>query len=249
MSNDKLRRQIAYEAARLMVARHASDFYRAKMKAGRRVCRGWVKPSDLPTDQEIRDQIQSLARIHERNCRTAGSDEVPIGEMPIERPHAAARQQIDRFQIYRVLLVPLETVQQKPQWHPEGDALYHSLQVFDLARDALPYDEEFQLAALLHDVGKAIDPRDHIGAALESLDGHITERTAWLIAHHSEAGALRDGTLGVRARRRLEASEDFDDLMLLCDCDRRGRQPGVAVPDVDQALAHLRELSHANGAL
>ena len=42
---------------------------------------------------------------------------------------------------------------------PEGDALYHSLQVFALASDRLPYDEEFLTAALLHDVGKAINPQ------------------------------------------------------------------------------------------
>ena len=56
--------------------------------------------------------------------------------------------------------------------------LYHSLQVFELAREALPYDEEFLLAALLHDVGKAIDARDHVAAGLEALDGHITPRRA-----------------------------------------------------------------------
>ena len=55
--------------------------------------------------------------------------------------------------------------------------LYHSLQVFELARDARPYDEEFLLAALLHDVGKGIDPADHVGAALSVLEGLITERT------------------------------------------------------------------------
>ena len=83
---------------------------------------------------------------------------------------------------------------QRPQSHPEGDALYHSLQVFELAREELPYDEEFLLAALLHDVGKGLDPQDHIGAALEALDGHITPRTAWFIEHHTEAGgaARRD---------------------------------------------------------
>ena len=42
--------------------------------------------------------------------------------------------------------------------------------VFELARDELPYDEEFLLAALLHDVGKAIDPRDYVGAAVEALE-------------------------------------------------------------------------------
>ena len=70
--------------------------------------------------------------------------------------------QIDRFELYRMLLRPLEGVKQSPKYHPEGDALYHSLQVFELARDERGYDEEFLLAALLHDVGKAIDPSDHV---------------------------------------------------------------------------------------
>ena len=43
-----------------------------------------------------------------------------------------------------------------PTIHPKGDALYHSLQVYDLACDEMPYDEEFLLAALLHDVGKGL---------------------------------------------------------------------------------------------
>ena len=90
--------------------------------------------------------------------------------------------------------------------------LYHSLQVFELARQELPYDEEFLLAALLHDVGKAIDPRDHVAAALEVLEGLITPRTAWLIEHHEEALTYSRGTLGARLRRRLQAAEDFDEL-------------------------------------
>jgi predicted HD phosphohydrolase len=111
-----------------------------------------------------------------------------------------------------------------------------------LARESLPYDEELLLAALLHDVGKAIDPQDHIGAALEALAGQITPRTAWLIEHHTEANLLRDGALGVRSRRRLEESESFDELMLLSECDRAGRVRGVAVGDVEDAIEYLREL-------
>ncbi len=241
MSNDKLRRQIACEAARLIVAQQESEYYRAKQLAARRLGQNWVKPADLPTNQEVRDEIQLLARIRE------GSPHRSSPESSGRERSVAESHEIDRIRLFRTLLAALETVKQNPEYHPEGDALYHSLQVFELARDAVPYDEEFQLAALLHDVGKAIDPRDHVAAALESLNGHITERTAWLIEHHSEAGALRDGTLGVRARRRLEAHADFDDLMLLCDCDRRGRAKGVQVPDVEDALAHLRELARDNG--
>ena len=69
-----------------------------------------------------------------------------------------AANQVDRFQLFESLLLPLENVKQSLRYHPEGDALYHSLQVFDHARDELAYDEEFLTAALLHDIGKAIDP-------------------------------------------------------------------------------------------
>ena len=94
---------------------------------------------------------------------------------------------LDRFELYRMLLEPLERVKQNPSYHPEGDALYHSLQVFELARGRAPWDEELLLAALLHDVGKAIDPSDHVAAGLAALEGTITPRTQFLIAHHMEA--------------------------------------------------------------
>ena len=122
-----------------------------------------------------------------------------------------------------------------------------SLQVFELARKELPYDEEFLLAALLHDVGKAIDPRDDVAAALEVLEGLITPRTAWLIEHHEEALTYSRGTLGARLRRRLHAAEDFDELLLLAQCDRGGRRVGMAVPDVQDALQYLRELAEMCG--
>ena len=138
-------------------------------------------------------------------------------------------------------------MQENRKTHPEGDVLYHSLQVFDLAREELPCDEEFLLAALLHDVGKAIDAQDHVAAGLEALTGLVTPRTAWLIEHHVEALALSDGTLGVRARRRLEAGKDFEELMLLARCDRLGRRRGVPATDVDEALDSIRRLAEMCG--
>ncbi|MEK6237794.1 MAG: tRNA adenylyltransferase, partial [Planctomycetales bacterium] len=323
MSHEKLRRQIAQEAARLMYVREESEYYRAKIKASRRVSRGRVRPKDLPSNREIRDQVQVIARLMEGEQQTAnlramrfaalrmmgvlrtfrprligsvltghvrqGSDidlhvfsdsveavaaaieetglqfeierkrvrkhgeeqifrhvhirdrfqfELTVYEENLahyafkssitgkamerasiaelerllekEYPAASLDEEIiaieespDRFLVYSSLLLPLEGVRQSPKWHPEGDALFHSLQVFDLARDELPYDEEFLLAALLHDVGKAVDPRDHVASGLEALGDFITERTRWLIAHHMEGRALMDGTLGVRSRRRL----------------------------------------------
>jgi hypothetical protein len=367
MAGSKLRQQIAWEAARLMYQRQESEYYRAKMKAARRLCQGWAKPADLPSNAEIRDQVQLLARLHEGDTRTAnlramrlaalammerlerfrprligsvftghiraGSDvdihvfadsaesvghtleqhglpydverklvrkqgeattfthihvaaefrfeltvypsdqahyvfRSSITGKPIERASlaelrqflvaeypdldldealAAAREEVDRFQVYQALLLPLENVKQHLKYHPEGDALYHSLQVFDLARDEQPYDEEFLLAALLHDVGKGIDAQDHVAAGLEALEGTITERTAWLIEHHMLAHQLADGSLGKRAQRRLRESEHYEDLVLLERCDRNGRQPGVEAPELDEALDYLRELEATLG--
>jgi hypothetical protein len=367
MEQNKLRQQIAFEAARMMYQRQESEYYRAKMKAARQVCRGWVKPKHLPSNREIRDQIQLFARLHEGDDRTKnlremriealrlmrllrpfrprligstltghvrhGSDidihvfsdsaeavcsaldqegcdyqvehkrvrkhgeervfthvhihdrfqfeltlyaanlahfvfkssvtgkaierasiaeleqflAVEYPDLDLDEALAEAENKVDPFQIYRMLLVPLETVKESRVYHPEGDVLYHSLQVFDLARDESPYDEELLLAALLHDVGKAIDPYDHVHAGLQALEEFITPRTAWLIEHHMEAHGVRDGSLGVRARRRLEEHADFEDLMLLEQCDCQGRQRGVQASDLDEALDYLRELARMCG--
>src|SRR5256885_10462043 len=70
MANDKLRRQIALDAARLMYERVESEYYTAKRKAAKQLCRKGVKPEDLPSNAEIREQIQHFARIHEGDRRT-----------------------------------------------------------------------------------------------------------------------------------------------------------------------------------
>src|SRR5919206_2506336 len=70
MSDGKLRQAIALEAARLMYERIESEYFTAKRKAARRLCRGSVKPGDLPSNAEIREQIQVFARIHEGDKRT-----------------------------------------------------------------------------------------------------------------------------------------------------------------------------------
>ncbi|WP_372724945.1 HD domain-containing protein, partial [Novipirellula sp.] len=148
----------------------------------------------------------------------------------------------DRSNVFLSLLVPLENVRQSPRYHPEGDALFHSMQVFALAKDVMPYDEEFLLAALLHDVGKAIDPDDHVASGLEALEGFISERTAWLIQHHMESHKIQDRTIGARRRKRLAAHPWFEDLCLLGDCDRAGRVPGAEVEEPEEALQYIEQL-------
>ena len=148
----------------------------------------------------------------------------------------------DRMTVFQSLLVPLESVQQNLKYHPEGDALYHSLQVFDLARDCKPYDEEFLLAALLHDVGKAIDRHDHVASGMEALEGFVSERTMWLISHHMDTHGIADGTLGARAKRRLAESPWYDDLIELGECDRAGRVAGADASELEEALDYIENI-------
>jgi hypothetical protein len=62
-----------------------------------------------------------------------------------------------------------------------------------------------------------------------------------------DAQRILDGTIGARARRRLHAAEDYDELLLLAKCDRDGRLPAAAAPDLDEALDYLRELARLCG--
>jgi hypothetical protein len=369
MSDAKLRQAIALEAARLMYERVESEYFTAKRKAAKRLCPRRLKPEDLPSNAEIREQIQTFARLHEGDRRTRnlrdmrvealrmmrllrpfrprligsvmtghvrkGSDidlhvfsdspalvadlleqagcqfdverkqVVKHGEArvfthvhvhdrfnfeltvyPEEKAHYVFRSSItgkaierasiaeledflareypdldldgelsaaeaagtaDPYPVFRRLLLPLEEVKGSRAYHPEGDVLYHSLQVFELARDRRPYDEEFLLAALLHDVGKGLDAADHVNAALDALEGLITERTAWFIANHMDAHLYKAGKLPGARRRELEASPDFEDLLLLEECDAGGRVSGAVVGTVDEALDYLRELERSNG--
>ena len=364
MADERVRRQITLRAAQLMYERLETEYFTAKRKAARELgLDPRYKPRDLPSNKEIRDEIQKLAELYEgykrkeklRDMRlealrlmrklarfepcligsvwtgharkgsdidlhvfsdsltalTAVLDEHGVGydierkrivkfneerhfthihirdrftyeltvyptdkigyvfkssitgqamekatiatlEKTLREEHPEAdldaevdrlEDHVDRFELYRTLLFPLEEVKQDPRWHPEGDALYHSLQVFERARHERPWDEEFLLAALLHDVGKAIDPADHTSAGLAALDGAVSERTRWLIEHHMDALAYRNRALGKEERNDLERSEHFEDLMLLRDCDDLGREVGVETVTIDETLEYLRSLA------
>ena len=254
-ADDRLRRQIALEAARRLldafdVARDdpipldrlrsaaESDYYAAKRKAAA-VLGHRVRPGDLPSDDEVRDQLGVLQRLRTGD---EGEDDEPPPEPPEGLPVASLAEAVERFAVYRLRLLPLEGVKQDPTTHPEGDALYHSLQVFHLAREARPYDEEFLLAALLHDVGKAMATKDHCAAAVDALRGSVTDRTLWLIAHHMDLVSDRYKALGAKQRREIDESEYAEDLKLLRECDDAGRATGVVVESLEQALDYIRGL-------
>jgi predicted HD phosphohydrolase len=203
----------------------ALSYADARQEAARRISPAGLRQTDLPTDEEVGRQLRSMT--------------APSGE--------AAGKHVDRFEFFRALLAPLENVRQNLKSHLEGDALYHSLQTFDHARDVLPYDEEYLAVALLHDVGKAIEPLEHGRAAVAALQGHLDERMEWLIENHEAANVLAEGRLGSRVKKQLQQSPWFDDLVLLGECDRAARQPGVVAPTLDEALDYLRELATMYG--
>jgi len=215
----KLRQHIAQEAARVLREGPSLRYSDARRLAVERLCSGEIRPRDLPSDAEVAVQLQELAKA------------------------AADPGWQHRFERYAELLRPLADIKQDPERHPEGDALYHSLQVFALAGDRLPYDEEFLTAALLHDVGLAIDRQGSVAAGLEALKGLVSERTAWFIENLPAAQDLAGGVLGVRGRRRLNAAENSEEIVLLAECDRKGCERGVAVPDVEEAIEKIRDLS------
>ena len=248
-AGDRVRHQIAVEAARRLMdlvgpepddasgrLREAgeSEYYAAKRRAAA-VLGHRVRPGDLPSDSEVREQLLALARS--RTSRSGHEQPEPEPGVPL----AMMADHLDRFAIYRLRLEPLERIKQNAKYHPEGDALYHSLQVFERARAVRPYDEEFLLAALLHDVGKAIDPNDHVKAAIEALRGAVTERTLWLVENQIEPQSS-ERSRGPRTSRGPERAADLDDLELLRELDDAGRVPGAPVGTVDEALAYLKGL-------
>jgi hypothetical protein len=248
-AHDRLRGQIAVEAAKRLLGtiaprpedasgrlREASEaeYYAAKRKAAA-VLGHRVRPGDLPSDSEIREQVLGLIRSDAPILADDSVEPEPAPGTTVAR----LADHVDRFAIYKLRLAPLEAVKQNPKSHPEGDALYHSLQVFERAREARPYDEEFLLAALLHDVGKGIDPRDHAAAAVEALRGAVPDRTLTLIQHHKTTQESRDRP---SLRPDLGDADLLEDLALLRDLDEAGRVPGVPVGTVDEALDYLREL-------
>src|SRR6266568_7011536 len=85
MAHDKLRQAIALDAARLMYERVESEYYTAKRKAAKQVCRKGVKPEDLPSNAEIREQIQHFARIHEGDRRTKNLKDMRLEALRLMR--------------------------------------------------------------------------------------------------------------------------------------------------------------------
>ena len=159
-------------------------------------------------------------------------------------------------------------VPQRPEYHPEVDTGVHLMMVLDMAA-RLATTLTVRFACLVHDLGKGTTPADmlprHIGHEQRSaklLKG-LCERlrvptecreTADVVAR--EHGNIhRSGELGAAALVRLIERCDgirkparFDDILLACECDARGRLGFDEVPypqrqRLSEALAAVQSVA------
>jgi len=117
-------------------------------------------------------------------------------------------------------------VSQMDEHHPEGDVFNHSLQVLQWAfRET--NDTDLILAAMLHDVGKAVDMKGHDQVAVEMLDERLTAKTRWLIEQHMRIWYLILGKMKRLGKVHELINHPFlPDLVLLARWDKVGRVPG-----------------------
>jgi tRNA nucleotidyltransferase (CCA-adding enzyme) len=152
-------------------------------------------------------------------------------------------------------IAALDGVPQPEKWHPEIDTGVHTMQVLEVAAE-LSRDTTVRFAALVHDVGKGLTPREdwpsHVGheeagaRLIEALAARLRLPTehrelAVLVArHHARAHRVaeqRPGTV-LELLERTDAfrrPERFERFLLACEADARGRGPELRARPYPQA--------------
>jgi tRNA nucleotidyltransferase (CCA-adding enzyme) len=160
-------------------------------------------------------------------------------------------------------------VPQRAEFHPEIDTGIHTEMVVDMAAKLAPGDALIGYAALVHDLGKALTPKDilprHIGHEQRGLApvAAVSERLKVPADHASLAAAvcklhllahtaleLKPATIlglfeQLDAFRRPERVEQF---LLVCEADKRGRlglseSPYPAGPYLRKAFAAAKAIT------
>ena len=132
------------------------------------------------------------------------------------------------------LLQELDGIQQNRHYHPEGDALFHSLQVFQIALQET-HNPVLLMAALFHDIGKAQGSKDHDKTGAAMLDGIVDPEIIWLIEHHLDL-LRHPGKIQKYLRNQ---PEKLHHLQKLRQWDLAGRDPYAEVMTPEQAITIL----------
>jgi hypothetical protein len=197
------------------------DVARARIRAARGLSREWVPEDQLPAAAEIRRAID------------------PVGG------HLG-----DRFDRITETMRLLAAVRHHPAVAAAGDGLEHALIVFTHVFAHRPYDEELLTAALVQHAGLVFDRNDPVHAGLETLGEAITPRTAWILEHLPAAHAHVAGSLGIRARKRLEKNPDFLECLMIAEADRptAAAEAAAELISLEKAIEILRGLENAADA-
>lgn len=175
-------------------------------------------------------------------------------------------REMDQLDHWFPELAALIGVPQPPQWHAEGDVWNHTMMVLDAAaavRDQVDNPYAFMLAALAHDVGKAVTTTvdgDAIHAyAHETAGLPIAERLLTritheksviayaleLIEHHMKPYALAASGAAIKATNRLfDRVADPHALIRLAAADNAGRITTTPVTDYTDHLLERLAVYH-----
>ncbi len=142
------------------------------------------------------------------------------------------------------LLNDLEFIEENSGYHPEENVLAHSLQVFELAYHTSS-DPELWAAALFHDIGKAIDHKQHAEVGADLLNNLLSPRIAWLVKHHLDLLKTPKKT-----RHLLQNKPQLLDLEQLRRWDLQGRKPNKATLSVafsiESLFQHQTQITNQN---
>ena len=176
-------------------------------------------------------------RIWQETQRALGEDN-PVRYFEVLRECGALRAVFPEIEA-------LFGVPQPRRWHPEVDTGLHSMQALEVASD-LSTDTGVRFAALVHDLGKALTPRElwprHVGheeAGVKLIDA-LCDRLRVPNEHHQlaamtarfhglvhRAAELRPATI-VDLLTKADAfrrPDRFEKFLLACEADARGRGP------------------------
>ena len=123
------------------------------------------------------------------------------------------------------LLFKCVGVKQMAKYHPEGDVMNHTYQVFKWAiRESM--DVDLILAALLHDVGKAIDNHNHVHESVKAIENFSSAKTVWLVGNHMRIWDYISGEMqGLKKCITLAKHPWLQELIQLARWDKKGRNP------------------------
>lgn len=135
-------------------------------------------------------------------------------------------------------------VPQRPEYHPEIDTGVHTLMVLDQCADLSPGNADHAYCGLCHDFGKALTPKDelpaHRGHEERGVEptNNVSDRlrvpkhlkqlatlvTRWHL-HSHRAFELTPKSLHklLLALDVMRKPERFDDFLMVCKADKRGR--------------------------